>query len=90
MNSADPPLAKTRFSIRSLLTFVAFSAVVFIAVKQHRQNQRMQLRIEALSSQVEHIDASIEDTREKFELLKDIVSNEPALGVQQVSRAASR
>ena len=90
MNSADPPHAKTRFSIRSLLTLVAFSAVVFIAVKQHRQNQRMQLRIEALSSQVEHIDASVEDTREKLKLLKDIVSNEPAFDVQPVSRQTSR
>lgn len=89
MNSADPPHAKTRFSIRFLLTLVAFSAVAFVAVKQHRQNERMQLRIEALSSQVEHLGASFEDTRENLELLKDIVSNEPALDVQQVSRQTS-
>ena len=85
MNSADTPHAKTRFSIQSLLTLIAFSALVFVAVRQHQQNQRMQLRIEALSSQTEHLEASVDDTRAKLKFLTDFVRNEPALDVSDVS-----
>ena len=85
MNSADTPHAKTRFSIQSLLTLVAFSALLFVAVRQHQQNQQMQLRIEALSSQTEHLEASVDDTRAKLKVLRDFVSDKSALDVSDVS-----
>ena len=85
MNGADTRHAKTRFSIQSLLTLIAFSALVFVAVRQHQQYQQMQLRIEALSSQTEHLEAYDDDTRAKLKFLQDVVSNEPALDVLEVS-----
>ena len=45
----------------------------------------MQLWVEALSSQTEHLEASVEDTRAKLKFLQDFVSNEPALDVSEVS-----
>jgi hypothetical protein len=85
VNRANTPRAKTRFSIQSLLTLIAFSALVLVAVRQHQQNQQMQLWVEALSSQTEHLEASVEDTRAKLKFLQDCVSNEPALDVSDVS-----
>jgi hypothetical protein len=84
VNSADTAHAKTRFSIRSLLTLVAFTALVFVALKQHQQNQQMQIRLEALSSQIGHLDASVEDAHAKLEFLRDMVSDEPILSVEDV------
>jgi hypothetical protein len=85
VNSADTPHAKTRFSIQSLLTLIAFSALVFVAVRQHQQNQQMHFRVEALASQTEHLEASVDDTRKTLKVLQDLVSNEPALDVSDVS-----
>lgn len=45
----------------------------------------MQLRVEALSSQTEHLEASVDDARAKLKFLQDFVSNEPAFGVPDVS-----
>ncbi len=89
MNSADARHAKARFSIQSLLTLIAFLALVFVAVRQHQQNQQMQLQIEALSSQTEHLEASVDDTRAKLKLLKDVVITEPVLEVSDVSAFAN-
>ena len=85
MNGAGATHSKTRFSIQSLLTLIAFSALAFVAVRQYQQNRQMQLRIEALSSQTEHLEASVDDARAKLELLQDFVNSESTLGVSDVS-----
>ena len=81
MNSPNVGHAQTRFSIRTLLSLAAISALVFVAWNQHHQNARLMRRLDMLSSRMEHLDASNEEMRAKLEFMVESIRDEPVLGV---------
>jgi hypothetical protein len=61
--------------------------LVIIAFNQHQQNQQLQIRLESLSSQIDHLMASDDVADAKLDALRSVVSDEPVLSIEDVLAA---
>ena len=89
VKSENRSFTRKRFSLRSILTVVAFSALAFLAAKQQQRIGELQRRADELSMQEEHLKASLAEALHKLRLMRSQVSDEPTLHVSEVSAGTS-
>lgn len=90
MSDPENRTPRTRWSIQSLLIVLAFLILAAVALLQHRQNLKLQHRLEMLSSKLEHLNASDDIMRARQDYLLDLVRTEPVLNVQDVLNQGGR
>lgn len=79
MNDSKEPnrTSQMRFSLRSLFALTLLAALCLVLFAQHRENRELQLRLDAISSQLEELRSTGDDMRVRHEQLEELVRNPP-------------
>ncbi|QDT07780.1 hypothetical protein K227x_62080 [Rubripirellula lacrimiformis] len=76
-NAEPKRYSQIRFSLRFLFALTLLTALFLVLFSQHRQNRELQLRLDAVSSQLEELRSANDEMRLRHEKVEEFVRNPP-------------